>query len=411
VSNAMTDRRSLRQIDWILLLSVLALALLGIALVYSATSSPGSTHAGFHWRQLTWLGIGLVCAWGVAAVHYRVYDTLAWFGYAISIVLLILVFPIGTEVLGAKRWLRLGGFQFQPSELAKLWTIFVLARHLDQKRIDLSKAKNWVIPILITFVPMVLVLKEPDLATSLSFFVFFVAMMFWAGMPMTTLLLALSPVVSVALFFLTRSEWPFALVFVALLLWARPRLPVLLMLLVLNGAVMIGLPHLWNGLEPYQRGRIETFLDPDEDPTGAGYQVIQSQIAIGSGGPVGRGYLHGTQKALSFLPMKHTDFIFSVLGEELGFWGTSLALLLFGVVCFRGLWIAQTARNAFGSLIAVGVVSVFFYHVLLNVLMTLGWAPVAGVPLPLLSYGGTSLVMNCLQIGILLNVGMRRQEY
>ena len=174
---------------------------------------------------------------------------------------------------------------------------------------------------------------------------------------------------------------------------------------------MIGLPHLWNGLEPYQRGRIETFLDPDEDPTGAGYQVIQSQIAIGSGGPIGRGYLHGTQKALSFLPMKHTDFIFSVLGEELGFWGTSLALLLFGVVCFRGLWIAQTARNAFGSLIAVGVVSVFFYHVLVNVLMTLGWAPVAGVPLPLLSYGGTSLVMNCLQIGILLNVGMRRQEY
>jgi rod shape determining protein RodA len=223
MANAMTDR-SLRQIDWLLLLSVLALALLGIALVYSATSSPGSTHAGFHWRQMTWLGIGLVCAWGVAAVHYRVYDTLAWFGYAISIVLLILVFPIGTEVLGAKRWLRLGGFQFQPSELAKLWTIFVLARHLDQKRIDLSKAKNWVIPILITFVPMALVLKEPDLATSLSFFVFFVAMMFWAGMPITTLLLALSPVMSVGLFFLTRSEWPFGPVVVALLVWARPRL-------------------------------------------------------------------------------------------------------------------------------------------------------------------------------------------
>src|SRR5262249_1973274 len=193
--------------------------------------------------------------------------------------------------------------------------------------------------------PMVLVLKEPDLATSLSFFVFFVAMMFWAGLPLSTLFLALSPVLSIALFFLTRAEWPFAIVFVALLAWARPRLPVLLVLLVLNGAVMIGLPHLWNGLQPYQRGRIETFLNPDEDPTGAGYQVIQSQIAIGSGGPVGRGYLHGTQKALSFLPMKHTDFIFSVLGEELGFWGTSIALLLFAIVCYRGLWIAQTARN------------------------------------------------------------------
>ncbi|MEP7028931.1 MAG: rod shape-determining protein RodA [Candidatus Eisenbacteria bacterium] len=411
MAHALADRRLLRQLDWPLLGAVLALAALGVCLVYSATSSPGSTHAGFQWRQLTWLAIGIVLAWGVAAVHYRIYDTLAWFGYAISLLLLILVFPIGTEVLGAKRWLRLGGFQFQPSEIAKLWTIFVLARHLDQKRLDLSRAKNWVIPMFIVFTPMALVLKEPDLATSLSFFVFFIAMMFWAGMPITTMLLALSPVMSVALFFLTRSEWPFAILFFALLAWARPRLPVLVSLLVINGAVMIGLPHLWNGLEPYQRGRIETFLNPDEDPTGAGYQVIQSQIAIGSGGPMGRGYLQGTQKGLSFLPMKHTDFIFSVLGEELGFWGTTLALFLFGVVCFRGLWIAQSARNAFGSLIAVGVVSVFFYHVLLNVLMTVGWAPVAGVPLPLLSYGGTSLVMNCLQVGILLNVGLRRHEY
>ena len=215
MSNAMTDRRSLRQLDWPLIGAVLALAALGICLVYSATSSPGSEHAGFQWRQLTWLGIGVLFAWGVTAVHYRVYDTLAWFGYALSLVLLILVFPIGTEVLGAKRWLRFGGFQFQPSEIAKLWTIFVLARHLDQKRLDLSRAKNWVIPTLIVFTPMALVLKEPDLATSLSFFVFFIAMMFWAGMPVTTLLLALSPVVSVALFFLTKSEWPFAIVFLA----------------------------------------------------------------------------------------------------------------------------------------------------------------------------------------------------
>jgi len=407
----MTDRRSLRGVDWILVAAVVALATIGMFMVYSATSHPGSAHEGFHLRQLTWFAIGVVCAYGIAAVHYRVYDTLAWFGYLISIVLLILVFLIGTEVLGAKRWLRFGAFQFQPSEIAKLWTIFVLARHLDQKRLDLSRAKNWIVPFFIVAVPMVLVLKEPDLATSMSFFVFFIVMMFWAGMPITTMLLALSPALSVALFFLTKSEWPFALVFLALLLWARPRLPVLVALLVLNGAVMIGLPHLWNGLEPYQRSRIETFLNPDADPTGAGYQVIQSQIAIGSGGPTGRGYLKGTQKGLSFLPMKHTDFIFSVLGEELGFWGTMLAIFLFGVVCFRGLWIAQTARNAFGSLVAVGVISVFFYHVLVNILMTLGWAPVAGVPLPLLSYGGTSLVMNCLQMGLLLNVGLRRHEY
>ncbi|MGH7725206.1 MAG: rod shape-determining protein RodA [Candidatus Eiseniibacteriota bacterium] len=407
----LVDRRALRQLDWVLIAAVLGLAALGIALVYSATSHPGSAHPGFHLRQLSWLGIGVVCAYIVAALHYRAYDTLAWFGYAVSMVLLVLVFFVGIEVYGAKRWLGVGSIRFQPSEIAKLFTILLLARHLDQHRLDLTRARNWIIPFFITAVPMALVMKEPDLATSLSFFVFFVAMMFWAGMPLSSLVLALSPVLSVVLFFLTRSEWPFVLLFLVILAWARPRMPMLILLLVVNGAVLIGLPHIWNSLEPYQRGRIETFLNPGEDPTGAGYQVIQSQIAIGSGGALGRGYLEGTQKGLQFLPQKHTDFIFSVLGEELGFWGTALALLLFAIVVFRGLWIAQTARNAFASLVAVGVVSVFFYHVLVNILMTLGWAPVAGVPLPLLSYGGTALVMNCLQIGLLLNIGLRRHEY
>ena len=182
----LADRRDLRQIDWILILAVLGLVTIGLLLVYSATSHAGSAHLGFHWRQLTWFGIGAVCAYAVAAFHYRNYDTLAWVGYVISIVLLIAVFFVGVEVYGAKRWLRLGGFQFQPSELAKLCTIFVLARHLDQKRLDLSRAKNWVVPFLIVVVPMALVMKEPDLATSLSFFVFAVAMMFWAGMPLGT---------------------------------------------------------------------------------------------------------------------------------------------------------------------------------------------------------------------------------
>lgn len=407
----LADRRDLRQIDWVLIFAVLGLVAIGLLLVYSATSHPGSTHPGFHWRQLTWFGIGVACAYGVAAIHYRNYDTLAWVGYVVSLLLLVAVFFVGVEVYGAKRWLRLGGFQFQPSELAKLSTILVLARHLDQKRLNLAQAKNWIVPFLIVIVPMLLVMKEPDLATSLSFFVFAVAMMFWAGMPPGTLLLALSPVMSVGLFFLTRSEWPFVLLFAGLLAWTRPRVHVLVALVLVNLAVGVALPHLWNSLEPYQRSRIETFLNPGQDPTGAGYQVIQSQIAIGSGGAMGRGYLEGTQKGLSFLPMKHTDFIFSVLGEELGFWGTTLVLFLFAVVCFRGLRIAQMARNAFASLVAVGIVSVFFYHVLLNVLMTLGWAPVAGVPLPLLSYGGTSLLMNCVQIGLLLNVGIHRHEY
>ena len=303
----LADRRDLRQIDWILIVAVLGLVTIGLLLVYSATAIPGSQHEGFAWRQLTWFGIGIVCAYAVAAIHYRNYDTLAWVGYAISLILLVAVFFVGVEVYGAKRWLRFAGFQFQPSELAKLSTIFVLARHLDQKRLDLSRAKNWIAPFFIVLIPMVLVMKEPDLATSLSFFVFAVAMMFWAGMPLGTLLLALSPVMSVGLFFLTKSEWPFALLFLGLLGWTRPRAPVLVVLLLVNLAVGIALPHLWDGLKPYQRDRIETFLNPGQDPTGSGYQVIQSRIAIGSGGPTGRGFTVATTVFFLRVPNESID--------------------------------------------------------------------------------------------------------
>jgi rod shape determining protein RodA len=174
---------------------------------------------------------------------------------------------------------------------------------------------------------------------------------------------------------------------------------------------VVGLPHALESLKPYQRGRIETFLNPGRDPYGAGYQIIQSRIAIGSGGPFGRGYLGGKQKSLQFLPQKHTDFIFSVVGEELGFWGTTLTLSLFLVVLLRGLWIARAARNHYAGLLAFGITMLLFYHLMVNVLMTVGWAPVTGLPLPLVSYGGTALVVTCIEIGLLANISLRRQEY
>lgn len=400
----------LPNLDWPLTLATFGLVAIGLLTVYSATSIPGA-HQGLWARQLAWCVLAFGAAWVVAAIHYRLYDSLSWPLYAVSLLLLVAVLAIGTSRLGAKRWIEVGPLQFQPSEIAKLATTFVLARYFDHARLNLNRVRWWLPPLFIAMIPFALVAKEPDLGTALSFPVMLVAMYFWAGMPPGRLLLGLSPVFNVALFFVTGTVWWFVGLFVVLLGFARPKLSLLFIMLALNGAVAFELPHLWNHLHDYQKRRIETFINPDNDPYGAGYQIIQSKIAIGSGGVMGKGYLKGSQKALAFLPMRHTDFIYSVVGEELGFLGALTVVLLYAVVIVRGFRLAAVARDGFAGLMVIGVVTALFFTILVNMLMTVGWAPVTGVPLPFLSYGGTALVVNCLQIGLLQNVALRRREY
>ncbi len=371
---------------------------------------PGAHH-GLWLRQFLWCVVAFGAAWAVAAIHYRLYDSLAWPMYGVSILLLIAVLVIGTTRLGAKRWIDIGSLQFQPSEIALLATTFVLARFFDNARLDLRRTRWWLPPMLIALVPFSLVAREPDLGTALSFPVMLVAMYYWAGLRPTRLLLGLSPVFNVALFFVTGTVWWFVGLLVALIAAARPRPALLITILVLNGALAIELPHLWSRMHDYQKRRIETFLNPENDPYGAGYQIIQSKIAVGSGGVVGKGYLKGSQKALAFLPMRHTDFIYSVVGEELGFLGSLTVVLLYVVVITRGYRLASIARDGFAGLTVIGIVTALFFHILVNMLMTVGWAPVTGIPLPFLSYGGTALVVNCIQIGVLQNVALRRREY
>jgi len=397
-------------IDGPMLFATVGLIAIGILTVYSATTVPGA-HEGLWTKQLMWLGVAVVGAWLAAAIHYRVYDSLAYPLYVISLLLLVAVLLFGTSAMGAKRWLEIGPLRFQPSEIAKIATVFVLARRFDDPNLDLSQVRAWFPALMLTLVPFALVAKEPDLGTSLSFPVLLVVMYYWAGMPLGQLLLGLSPVFNVALFFLTGSLWWFGGLFVVLLGLVRPRLPALLVVLALNGAVAYSVPQVWNHMHDYQRRRIETFLNPDQDPFGAGYQVIQSKIAIGSGGVAGKGWLKGTQKGLSFLPMRHTDFVYSVVGEEWGLMGALTVVILYAVVILRGFRVGAMARNGFASLMAIGLVAALFYHIMVNMLMTIGWAPVTGLPLPLLSYGGTALIVNCLQIGLLQNVALRRQEY
>jgi rod shape determining protein RodA len=382
---------------------------LGLLTVYSATSIPGA-HQGLWTRQLAWAGIAVAVAWVVASIHYRAYDALAWPLYVISIVLLMLVLLKGSSAMGAKRWLDLGPLNFQPSELAKVATVILLARRFDREKLDLRRFWPWFSALLIVLIPFVLVAKEPDLGTSLTFPVILIAMYFWAGMPVGQLLLGLSPVFNAALFFLTGGLWWSAGLVAVLLGAVRPRLVTLVVVMLLNVGVGYALPHVWNHMHDYQKRRIATFMNPGEDPYHAGYQIIQSRIAIGSGGFKGTGYLKGTQKGLAFLPMRHTDFIFSVVGEEWGLLGTVTVVLLYTLLVLRGFRLALVARSGFASMVAVGVMSALFYHIMVNILMTIGWAPVTGLPLPFISYGGTALVANGIQIGLLQNVAIRRME-
>jgi len=402
-------RVRLPDIDVPLALGALGLVTLGLATVYSATSIPGA-HEGLWVKQLAWAVLALGAATVAAAVPYRVYDALAWPAYGVSLLLLVAVLLFGDAAMGAKRWLVVGPVRFQPSEIAKIATVLVLARLFDDPRLDLRRVRDWLPALLLVLVPFGLVAEEPDLGTSLTFPVVLVVMYFWAGMPLGHVLLGLSPVFNVVLYFATGTLAWFGGLFAALLAVFRPRLPMLLVLVALNGAVALAVPHLWDSLHDYQKRRIETFLNPNEDPYGAGYQIIQSKIAIGSGGITGKGYLQGSQKALAFLPMRHTDFIFSVVGEELGLIGALTVVLLYVVVLVRGFRLALVARSGFASLLAAGLTAAFFYHIMVNMLMTIGWAPVTGLPLPLLSYGGTALLVNGIQIGILQSVALRRRE-
>ena len=396
-------------IDLSLAGAALALVVIGLLTVYSATSVPGA-HEGLWMKQLQWAALAIAAAWVAAAVPYRVYEALAWPFYGLSLLLLVAVLVVGTTAMGAKRWLDLGPIHFQPSEIAKIATVLLLARLFDDPKLDLRRVRYWLPPLVLTLVPFALVAKEPDLGTSLSFPVLLVVMYYWAGLGVRTLLLALSPVLNIALYFVTGTLWWFTGLFVLLLVAARPRLGALALLLVINGGVAYSVPHIWDHLHDYQKRRIQTFLDPSRDPYGAGYQIIQSKIAIGSGGLAGKGYLKGSQKALSYLPMRHTDFIYSVVGEELGLIGSLTVVLLYVVVIARGYRLAVTCRSAFASHMAVGLVTALFYHIMVNMLMTVGWAPVTGLPLPLLSYGGTALLVNGVQIGMLQNVALRRRE-
>jgi rod shape determining protein RodA len=396
-------------IDRNLVLVSLGLMLFGLATLYSAGQTDVPTRAAGVWhRQFVWFGVGIVACGIVYNISLRVLGWLAPALYAFSILLLGLVLLVGTGAGTAESshsWLSIGGHQIgQPSELAKVATVLMLARFLSSRKEAPRSLKDLIGPALIVGVPFLMVLKQPDLGSALVFVGIFFAMLFWSGVRPRLLFLMATPIISLLLAFNTLAWSGWIIVFVLILIAWRPYVWDWTMFLAANIAMgAIAMP-LWTRLAPYQQNRLLTFLNPEVDPRAAGYHAIQSRVAIGSGGWFGTGYTDGPQKRLAFLPEQHTDFFFSVVGEELGFLGVFVALSLFLMLFLVLLRIARRAPDPFSSLVVFGIVGLFFTHVFENVGMTVNLMPITGIPLPLFSYGGSFFIICLLCLGVALRV-------
>ncbi len=396
-------------IDRNLVLVGLSLMLFGLATLYSAGQTDVPTRAAGVWhRQFMWLGVGIVACAVIYNVSLRVLEWLAPALYALSILLLGVVLVVGTgagTAEGSRSWLSLGGHQIgQPSELAKVATVLMLARFLSSRKEAPRSLRDLIGPALIVGVPFLLVLKQPDLGSAVVFVGIFFAMLFWSGVRPRLLFLMASPAISLLLAFNTLAWSAWIVLFVLILVAWRPYVWDWTMFLAANVAMgAIAMP-LWTRLAPYQQNRLLTFLNPEADPRAAGYHAIQSRVAIGSGGWFGTGYTEGPQKRLAFLPEQHTDFVFSVVGEELGFVGVFVALTLFLMLFLVLLRIARRAADPFSSLVVFGIVGLFFTHVFENVGMTVNLMPITGIPLPLFSYGGSFFIICLLCLGVALRV-------
>ncbi len=361
------DRRLLANFDFVLLIFLLLVCAMSLCNLYSASYPSSSGATAPYLKQGLFFGVGFIAFLVVISVDYQ--ELLFWNYpfYVLIIFLLIIAYFIGHTANGSQRWINLGFFKLQPSEPAKLMMVIALASYYSRKEVmDGYSLKQLIIPILLTALPFVLILLQPDLGTAMMLGIIFVSMTVFVRLKMSTYI-------------------------------------------TLGSAGIVMILFAWEKvLKPYQKMRIQTFLDPEHDPMGHGYQILQSKIAVGSGGKFGKGYLEGTQGHLHFLPERHTDFAFSVWGEEWGFVGSLIFLGIYFFMLIWGLYIAMNARDRFGVLLAFGVVILMFWQAVINVLMILGLLPVVGIPLPLVSYGGSSLLTTMVGLAILMNIRMRR---
>ena len=393
------------------LLICLGLVGVGLLSVYSATYDVGAA-AAFE-KQLVWAGLGLLALVVAAFFPLKTLQRISLPLYIGTIGILLVILVIGHTVAGSKSWFGVAkGFGGQPSEFAKVTTVLALSAFLARTSISLSNPKHLMLAVGVVAIPMLLVLAEPDLGTSVVFFLMMLPVLYWAGASNFVLAAILAPIIAAAGALLGTLALLVSLVVSGSLLYvARQNRFAAAVAFALTLAVGLSVQAVYERLPAYQQKRISTFLNPASEQKGAGYNVYQSKVAIGSGGFLGKGYLQGTQTQLNFIPEQWTDFIFCVPGEEFGFVGASIVIGLFTGLLLHGVNVAGASKNKFASAASIGITAVFGVHVLINIGMSMGLLPVIGIPLPFLSYGGSALVANMAMVGLLMNFYSNRKEH
>lgn len=397
--------------DFMLFIPALLLMLIGFTAVYSATLSHPTAGGNFE-RQVVWGILSLVVFIIVYFLPTHWFKSLSIPVYLSSILLLLIVITIGKTVSGQKSWLIIGPLGFQPSELAKLGVIMALASFLSNKSTDIESFKDFIIALTIGFLPVILILLEPDLGSSIIFIGMMLLLIFWKGISIFGLFVVLSPAfVAISSLFGTYPLIGSLVVIVTVLVLFKKDLFFSASVFALNLAAGFFTDYVYHAFSPHQQRRIEAFIDPMTDPLGSGYNSIQAKVAIGSGGLFGKGYLAGNQTQLQYIPEQWTDFIYCVIGEEFGFVGSVIVLMLFTILFVRLLKIAASTKDEYLSLVVIGVMSVYFIQYLINVGMVIGLFPVIGIPLPFVSYGGSSLLVNVIMLGMVSNIYRNRKNY
>ncbi len=394
------------EIDWLILIAVLLLTAIGLTLIYSTTYQ--STDAYLFNKQLLLSFVALGAMVAGFLIPLKLEYIFAYLFYAMATTLLLLLLLLPGQV---NRWIDLGPFQFQPSEIAKLAFVFALSRFLFDNRKNINSLRVVLLGLLITIVPFYLIIKEPDLGTALTLLALYVGLLWVARLQPIYIFLIISPMLSLISAFNWIVWALYFIILIVILYITKPSFKLLVSGIIVNLFIGIITPLLWNNLNQYQKDRILIFLDPSRDPFGAGYQIIQSKITIGSGGILGKGFLSGTQTNLAFLPARSTDFIFATLGEQFGFIGSIVVLVLYFILLTRIIKIIKVSRNLFAKYVTAGVGFILLLQATINIGMAVGMLPVTGIPLPFISYGGTLLVISYFMIGIVLQAYKQRTEY
>ncbi len=435
----MLRKDEMYRIDYVLVFAVILLVLIGVLMIYSAGVDPiEKINKGLFKKQLLWFIFGFVLMIAVTFINYKILSE-----YSLQIyigILLVLLFTtiFGKSVRNTRAWLNLGLFSIQPAELMKLGLVILLGKYLEFRERDIKNFKELLVPTILTLAPMFIILKQPDFGTAMIFIPLLFTLLFVGGADVSHLIsiIGIAAIALLVPMILTYREWVgqegsnfildffkdtnllfivsgilFVIALTSYVLhfflikkyYRKIYIPSIVFSLGLFFSVMIQYFY-----KDYQKKRILVFLNPDLDPHGSGYNIIQSKIAVGSGGFFGKGFLNGSQAQLGFLPEKTSDFIFSVVAEEWGFIGSIIIIILLSVIVFRGIQIALEAKDKFGALLASGITAIFFYHIFINIGMAVGIMPVTGLPLCFLSYGGSNLIMCMISIGILINIRMRK---